>query len=348
MYKVGICGSFSYGRKAIGGQTIRTRVITDELIKKYGQKKINTIDSDNWKKNPVLLFVTCIKMTTMSKNIIILPAHNGIKVFIPLFVLLKSIFNRKLHYVVIGAWLADDLSENKWLIKYTKKIDVIYVATNTLKKKLSRVGIDSNVRILPNFRTAEGNTLSYVNEKPVKIPLKACILSRINKMKGINDAVDVINKINNSYNDNKVKLDIYGPIEKEYESEFKCLLKKHSTFLTYKGIAAHSKTIETLQDYHLLLFPTKYYTEGFPGTILDAYFSGLPVLASRWESSSDIIDEGITGVIYEFDDLDDFTDKLVDLIQNPSKILKMRKACINKSQEFLSENAMKIMVRNLG
>ena len=56
-----------------------------------------------------------------------------------------------------------------------------------------------------------------------------------------------------------------------------------------------------LKNYFLLAFPTKFYTEGIPGTILDAYAAGVPVIASKWESFFDVIEEGKTGIGYEFD-----------------------------------------------
>lgn len=346
MYRVGICGSFSKGKKAVGGQTIRTRIITNELVKYYGQNEIDTIDSDTWKNNPVSMLYKCIRMAITCKNIIILPAHNGIKVFIPLFVLLKSIFRKKLHYVVIGAWLADDLKVNKWLISFTKKIDVIYVQTGTLRSKLRELGIIKNVEIFPNFRVIENENEYFKTKESVDNSLKTCILSRVNKMKGISDAVRVINRIN-TLRTRRIYLDVYGPIEDSYKSEFDELLARHSDFLSYRGVVPHSKAVNTMMEYDLLLFPTKYFTEGFPGTIVDAYFAGLPVLASRWESSGDIIDEGKTGVIYEFDDLNDFEDKLSMINHNSNILFQMRKECIKKSKEFLSENVMKKMITNL-
>ena len=55
--------------------------------------------------------------------------------------------------------------------------------------------------------------------------------------------------------------------------------------------------------YFALLFPTRFYTEGIPGTILDAYAAGIPVICSRWESCADVVDDGVTGITYPFEDM---------------------------------------------
>ena len=48
------------------------------------------------------------------EHVVILPAQNGVKVFIPLFVFLKN-FRKKLHYIVIGGWLPNFIEKKKFL-----------------------------------------------------------------------------------------------------------------------------------------------------------------------------------------------------------------------------------------
>ena len=57
----------------------------------------------------------------------------------------------------------------------------------------------------------------------------------------------------------------------------------------------------TLVNYDLMLFPTRYYTEGLPGTIIDAYIANLPVIATEWKHAREFIKDGETGFIVRFD-----------------------------------------------
>ena len=52
----------------------------------------------------------------------------------------------------------------------------------------------------------------------------------------------------------------------------------------YCGIKDPKDSVKTLKNYFALVFPTRFYTEGIPGTIIDAYYAGVPVIASKWES----------------------------------------------------------------
>lgn len=340
MSKIGICGHFNFNAEAVGGQTIKTRIISETLKDIYNDSEVMTLDTAKWKKKAPVFFIQCIMLAFKSDHIIILPAQNGIKVLIPLFVLLARLLKRRLHYVVVGAWLADVLKDNPILLKQVKKIDYIYPQTKTLQRKLDELNIRDNTYVMPNFK--KFNPIKLEDYIKFEKPYKVCMVSRINYLKGVESAINVVNRINEDYKEKVIELDIFGPVEKDYSERLYALVNKYNTFVYYKGIIDYDKIPEVIKDYFLLLFPTKYYTEGFPGTILDAFISGVPVLASRWESWQDIIDEGRTGFTYAFDDDEDFYNKLKYLINNPELVKGIKKYCLEESMEsYSSQNAIR-------
>ena len=151
MYKVGVSGNFGGNKNLINGQTIKTKILTEELKLLIGSDHIKTLDTYNWKKKPFKLLKSSIKLLINCKNIIILPAQNGIRVFAPLFVLLNVLMNRRLHYVVIGGWLPKLLKKNNILRMILKYFYAIYVETDKMVKDLKSLGLD-NVIYLPNFK----------------------------------------------------------------------------------------------------------------------------------------------------------------------------------------------------
>jgi glycosyltransferase involved in cell wall biosynthesis len=346
MKKIGICGHFNLGSKPVGGQTIRTRSLAEQLEKAYGPDQVLKVDTANWKRKAPILFFRCLSMALHSEHIIILPAKNGVKLLLPLFVLLAGILRKRLHYVIIGAWLPNMLKQYPILRKALKKVDCIYGQTDTLLHKLSDLGIEANTYLLPNFKSCKPEPLCLKEEKHRK-PYRLCIISRVNQKKGIESAVRVIGRINREEKQANVLLDIYGPIEESYRERFYRILNRYPDFVKYKGVLDSKETSEVIKDYYLMLFPTGYYTEGFPGAILDAYFSGLPVLASRWESGPDVIREGITGYTYEFNQEEDFYHKLNFLLQNEQMVMDMRKHCLREAEKYEAENVMKIMLGHI-
>ncbi len=183
MYKVAICGHFGGNKKFFDGQTTKTKNLYEVLAEKYGENEIYVIDTYNWRKNPFMLLKKCVTASKKSKNIIILPAHNGVKVFVPLFTRLKKIFNFSLFYDVIGGWLPSFVKDKKGLQKNLKKIDKIFVETNKMKKDLEKMDFD-NIEKLVNFKTIKPIKAENLKLKFNK-PYHICTFSRVMKEKGI-------------------------------------------------------------------------------------------------------------------------------------------------------------------
>lgn len=199
---------------------------------------------------------------------------------------------------------------------------------------------------MPNFKKTQGIKINLENLK-YKQPYRLCVVSRINYKKGIESAINVVDRLNLEQDENIVELDIYGPIEEDYKDRFNQILDEYNNCVSYKGIIDYNNTIEVIKEYFLLLFPTRYYTEGFPGTVLDAYLSAVPVLASRWESWNDIIMEGVTGCTFEFNNDNDFYKQLKYLVQNKDLVLQMKKNCELEANKYSVENAIKVLIDNI-
>ena len=103
--------------------------------------------------------------------------------------------------------------------------------------------------------------------------------------------------------------------------------------------------MDVLKNYFALLFPTQFYTEGIPGTIIDAYAAGVPVISSEWESFADVVDDNVTGIGYEFKNNDELIKILENIAADPSLILSMKKNCLTKAEDFTAKYAIgKILV----
>lgn len=344
MKKVSIVGHYGFGKNLINGQSIKTKMLINELMKLLDNDEIEIIDTHNWIKSPIRLLVKCCISVKKSKNIMILPAHNGVRVFVPLITIVNKIFKRKIHYVVIGGWLSEYLNSNKWLIKYVRNIDYIYVETTTMRKTLIEMGFN-NIYCIPNFKTIDIidiNKMTYNDKKPYTL----CTFSRVNKKKGIEDLCKVLNKINLNHEEIIYTLDVYGPVEQGYEEEFEKIVDKYSAFMKYGGVVESNKSVDIISKYYMLVFPTKYKTEGIPGTILDAYAAGVPVLASEWDSCRDIVKNNITGIIYKFNDMTDLEGKLEQIYK--SDIAKeMKVNCVEEAQLYRPEKIINMYFKYL-
>lgn len=343
-YKVGVCGYFAEGIVDCGGQPVKTNFLFDELTNSFEIESLMKLDTKEWKNSKFRLANNILKMVFKSENIIILPAKNGIKVIGILTYIFTKIFflKRKLHYVVIGGWLPKLLYENKNIVlcKILKSYKGIYVETKTMEHQLHLLGF-TNIFLMKNFKKLDVQDNNFIIEDTFKF----CFFSRVVYMKGIEDAINAIYKINSKYCREVCSLDIYGPISADYLGKISMIIDKNT--VKYMGVIATSRSTQTIKEYDMQLFPTKYFTEGIPGSIIDSFYSSVPVLASKWESFEDVINEDYNGIGYKFDDFEELVFKMEWAINNRKKIFNMRENCKNTSLQYLPSNAIKVLLRNL-
>lgn len=342
MYKAGICGHLGSGHNLLNGQTIKTRAVAEELKRRLGERQIIEVDTHGGIKAAPRMLYQSWKMFRECENIIMMPAYKGVIVFTPAFLFYNCFFHRRLIYIVIGGWLDSFLNRNRWLVRMLKGFSDIYVETSTMKKALKLRGFQ-NVWIMPNFKH-----LPILQEEELDLhpeaPFKICTFSRIMKEKGIEDVIEAVKKVNIDRAETVFILDIYGSVDAGYKERFEKLRRDFPDYIHYKGAVAPEESVAVLKAYFALIFPTQYYTEGFPGTIIDAYAAGIPVIASCWESFSDVIDPGITGIGYEFKNVRDLERVLIHIALCPEVIIAMKGNCLNRAKKFLPETAVQMMI----
>lgn len=339
MKKLLVVGYYGTNVDPFGGQQIKTKEITESLSKYYN---IRVIDTTGWKKKKILLGILFLFGLIQYKKIIILPAHNGAELFFKIFKIIKNILKRHIYYIVIGGWLPELLENKKQYLNTAKSYTKILVETSTMKRKLNNLGL-SNIVIMHNFK----DMIPVDFEKYEKGGVyKFCVFSRVVEKKGIMEAIDAIIELVKDYGIN-CTLDIYGNIDDVFREVFLSKIEMFPKIVFYKGVVDNRSSIQILKKYYMQIFATKFYTEGIPGSIIDSYFSGLPVLASRWESSGDIILEGITGLTFEFLNFKDLVEKLYYCVTNEQHILGMRQNCIIESTKYSKQFVVKTLLEVL-
>lgn len=335
--KLLICGAFAFDTMATGGQPVKTRELYYLLKSKYGEESIDILEITAWKSNPFKLLFDFFNKARRAYLIIMLPAHNGVLIFSRLLLVCKTLWKSKIYYDVIGGWLASRVENKKWLANALKKFDGIWVETSSMKSDLEKMGFD-NVNVFKNFKQLlPVSNISYSNSEPLKL----CTFSRVMREKGITDAVNAVMEINKRFDRQVYSLDIYGPVDDSYKDEFEQLIKSYPECISYNGIAQPQDSVKILPAYFALIFPTLFYTEGIPGTIIDAYFAGVPVISAKWLNSADVIEDGKTGFLFEFGNYIDFVEKLEKIAESPAVLTSLKQNCIAKSTEYTATSAIK-------
>ena len=247
---------------------------------------------------------------------------------------------------MIGAWLPEYMHKHPLLRFFIRhSVDYIYAETDFMKQRIQDLGF-ANTFVMHNFKNLVIINASEMKKEWEK-PFPVCIFSRIMRQKGISDAVNAIKEINEEAGRLIYKLDIYGPVLPTEKDWFEKEMKDFTPAIKYQGVIEFNKSVNTVKQYFLLLFPTHFKTEGIPGSIIDAYAAGVPVLAARWENFNEIVEEGVTGFGYEMGKTGELKQKLLELADNPEKVILIKTNCLEKIKSFAPSAAISKLISHL-
>lgn len=336
--KILVFGYFGYVTNQLDGQTVKTRAIYD-LLESRLDADVSYADSQEFRHRPksILRFIHDI---FCCDTLIWLPAHNNLKYLFPLIWILSKVCRFDIIYIVVGGWLSVFLEGMPFHRSKLKGIKAILLENKLSVKELqSKYGFE-NLDVIPNFR--EVATKPEIEE--YKGPLKLVFMARVNKMKGL----DVIAEIADKLQGRNISIDIYGPIFSDDEQYFKAELIGRYPSIKYCGVLQPDEICDTLVKYDAMLFPTHYYTEGFPGSIMDAYRSGLPVIATNWKHAHEFIEDGITGYIVDFENpVDEIVNRIYQLDSDRKLLYQMKEAAYQESLKYTPDAAWNILEKYL-
>lgn len=141
----------------------------------------------------------------------------------------------------------------------------------------------------PNVR----NSNSFkVNEKYEK---RLVFVAQVCENKGVDILLRLSNRLPEDYT-----IDIYGPIiDSRYNNEF---FSKYRA--RYCGSLTPDKVASTLSQYNVMVFPTWWHSEGYPGVIIEALSVGMPVVSTHIGGIPEMIENGKSGILVDVKDED--------------------------------------------
>lgn len=346
--KTNVCliGHFGGEETFLDGQTIKTRALAQGIMS-YGSQQIwlqqvDTYDLRNRKWKFLRQFVQGI---FSCRKIVICVSKGGRKVFFPMLYWLSKLTGQQIYHCAIGGRLADEVREKPRWKKYVAAFRYNWVESTQIVEQLQELGV-SNARYLPNFKELPRLDPEELG-KGHNHPMRFCIFSRICREKGVTDAIQAVRALNQKRGCVVATLDLYGQILPEYQQELSALLACSGEEVCYRGEAAPEDSVTILRQYDALLFPTCYHREGIPGTIIDALCAAVPVIARRWRYCDEMLQDGVTGYCYSFDQPERLLTCLERAVDHPGEMVDMKVHCLERAEPFRAENVLPNLINQL-
>ncbi len=220
-------------------------------------------------------------------------------IFGPLLILIGKIFSKHVSLRKFGGEASRIYQESHYFKK--KFIHMIYKHVDTLFFELHSLvnffqPLNPYIFWFPNVREQTITPLL-----PRSYHKKFVFISSVKHQKGINEIIQASKLLPDTYS-----IDIYGPIDdNNYSKEY-----FRQEQISYKDILSPQEVLATLNTYDVLLLPTYYKGEGYPGIIIEAYSLGIPVISTNLQGIMEIVDHTQTGFLIEPKSVDQLLEKI--------------------------------------
>lgn len=330
-----ILGNFGYVTGHLDGQTMESRSLL-QLLTMNGVTDVDYFDTEELHHNKKSVFTLFSKLFK-TKTLFYLGAQGSLKYLFPILWAICKLSRIDFHYFVVGGWIAEFLKPMPLHRFMLRRIKYMYCETKSIAQKLKDWYSFDHAVWFPNFRIYDFEPEITYHEDTLRL----VFMSRIVKHKGYHRVFDLARHLEQS-GIQDVVIDFYGPL---YDSDQEAFFEGVSQFdfVTYKGVLQPTDINATLATYDAMLFPTSYPGEGLPGTILDSYISGIPVIASDWRYNSELIDHGESGFIYDLQKPDEFYEAVLTLYNNRKQLCNMKRHAHLKSKAFNADTVWEII-----
>ena len=166
--------------------------------------------------------------------------------------------------------------------------------------------------------------------------------SLISEEKGAQLAIEAAKKLPDC------SFSFYGPIDASYEEKFMRQVENLRN-VEYRGLfdSVTGDVVSELNQYDIHLFPTMCPNEGVPGVIVETKLAAVPTIASNRGYNSELINDGVDGVLIGGDMVDELIGAISSLASSPKQLNSMKGAALISADRFYIDRYVDMIVSEL-
>ncbi len=271
-----------------GGVTVKNQLLY-ELIS--NNKKIARFVKPKWLHSSIYKILNLFLALFPGQTLVIGVSSRGGtgKRLTKLLYMLNRATMRRSIYFMMGGVETHNVAASEEYIKWMSNYKYVYVETPGMLEEMKACGI-TNSGLYPNCRRRPNIDLEVTDNG--EAPLRCVYFAQISKEKGMDIVLEAASELQD------VSFDLYGNVVPEYNEEFYNKIQNLSN-VHYLGIYRDqgNRLYQMLNTYDIMLFPTRWKTEGVPGTLVDAKISGIAAIVSPESHNAELVLDGIEGVV---------------------------------------------------
>ena len=217
-------------------------------------------------------------------------------------------------YRAAGPWVRR-LADRTWM-----RCPRVYVET---RRSLADFGAPANFRWFPNTRNCGGVAGPGARRRADRL----IFLARLEMDKGLAEALEACRRL-----PERCRLRVFGPPMSGTDLS---LIADHPR-ASYGGVLAPDEVPGVLSRHDLLVFPSYYGSEGYPGVVLEAFQCGLPVVAARWGGVAELVEHEVSGLLVAPRSAAALWSAIDRLLNDSDLYRRLREGAVRRGEQFRS------------
>jgi glycosyltransferase involved in cell wall biosynthesis len=195
--------------------------------------------------------------------------------------------------------------------------DMILSASQFLRSVYIQNGISPD-KIL---QMRQGLDFKPAGEKKKSDWLRVGYIGQITYIKGVHVLLEAVRALPNV----SLTVEIYGEASSHppYLDSLKKIVGNDPRVHFEKAYHSAEEGAKAFQNLDVLVVPSIWF-ENSPNVILEAFASGTPVIASNLGGAAELVQDGVSGLVFEAGNAADLAQKIMNLVQQPDLLQKLQ------------------------
>ena len=137
----------------------------------------------------------------------------------------------------------------------------------------------------------------------------------------------------------QVTLSVFGPEMPDFDTRDISRVPN----VTYGGVAAPEQVPAIMETHDVLVLPTRFSGEGYPGVVIEAFQMGLPVIVTRLPALQELVTDGKNGLFVEVGSVDSLVEAIAGICSNDQLFQQLRSGALETGDRYRVDLAATII-----
>lgn len=248
---------------------------------------------------------------------------------------------RKVMKIVMGGRYHQMVEQDSILRRLISEVGSLWVESELMKNEFQKMGINQTF-LFPNCRPSEK---AIKPSRSTEQPLRLVFFSRICEEKG----VDLIMKAYETWKEAaaSITLDFYGEIAENFKDRFEKFIGGGADDLCYHGVfdAVNQNVYAELNQYDIMLLPTRWKGEGVPGALVESKMAGIAAIVSDWHANSEVVRDGEEGIVLSSSTAENLAMTVMELCESPKRVCALKEGAYASRTRYCIETYREALIR---